>query len=90
MERTLTVRDVALKLGQVWRECDPRETRFVRILNLKPGRRGVLICTMVMTGDGSVESPHAWVPASRSHARWADHERFNGKRGGYELYEDVP
>lgn len=63
--------------NQIWSEVDPRFNRFVMILDIKPGRRGVLAQTCKRNNLGQ------WVPAPRSRKSWCDVERFNGKRGGY-------
>lgn len=64
--------------GQIWREVDPRFNRFIMVLDVQPGRRGVLVQTYECTNLGQ------WVPAPRSRKAWCDIERFNGKRNGYE------
>jgi hypothetical protein len=72
----------APRKGQIWREVDPRFVRYIKILSVTEGRRGVGIRTV----DKDVEGNWSFVSGSRS--TYADHERFNGKRGGYELIED--
>lgn len=68
------------KVGQIWKEVDPRLNRFVSIESVKPNwRRGITIRTVV-NQDG------VWVPAPRSRVSYADAERFNGKRGGYAIH----
>ncbi|MBN9434035.1 MAG: hypothetical protein J0I45_16510 [Bosea sp.] len=70
----------ALAAGQIWKEVDPRFTRFIRIENVGAGRRSISIRT-VENVDGR------WVDAERSRCSYADPQRFNGKRGNYAFYE---
>jgi hypothetical protein len=79
-----------IKVGQIWREVDPRFDRYVRVLEVTDAQRGIMVRTVYRTGTGAPTSPHEWLFANRSRASWCDRERFNGKRGGYELAEDVP
>lgn len=76
-------KETPVKLHQVWREVDPRFHRLARILSVGKGRRSVQIRTVIKAGDDWVFTPH-------SRPTWCDPERFNGKRGGYELHEDAP
>lgn len=69
--------------NQIWREVDPRYDRYIMVLDVKPGRRGVLVQTSERDNHGQ------WVPAPRSRKAWCDIERFNGKRGGYEPMENL-
>ena len=62
----------AIKVGQVWREVDPRFTRHIRVEGFTADGR-VRIVTTDKTGRMSVR---------RSTCRL---DRFNGRRGGYEL-----
>lgn len=71
-----------LLAGQIWKECDPRFERFIRIEGVSGHRRGITTRT-VIERDGS------WIEAPRSRANYCDAERFNGKRGGYALWQDV-
>lgn len=59
-----------IKLGQIWRELDPRFERRVEIVGCWPGDPHVTIVT---------------VGAEKRVPRQAKRSRFNGKRGGYEL-----
>jgi hypothetical protein len=61
--------------GQIWREVDPRFTRYVRVES--DGQR-IGIRAVVKAGD-------RWVDAPRSRLSYADRSRFDGRRGGYEL-----
>lgn len=65
--------------GQIWREVDPRFDRYVMVLDVREGRRGILVQTTERNDLGQ------WVPAPRSRKSWCDVERFSGRRGGYEL-----
>lgn len=69
-------------IGQIWREVDPRFSRFVRVEALATDRRSVSVRT-VMKENGY------WKPAPRSRLGYADSERFCGKRGGYAIHEQV-
>lgn len=71
---------VELKTDQIWKEVDPRFERHVRIEGVRAGRRGVQIRSVARVGSG-------WMEVPRSRVSYADHERFNGKRGGYEFVE---
>lgn len=68
------------KIGDIWREVDPRFTRHVRVFDVQQGRRGIAVRTCVKT-EGN------WRPAPRSRLSWCDRERFNGKRCGYAFVE---
>ncbi len=71
-----------VKLHQVWREVDPRFTRFARIIGT--GQRGAIqIRTVIKAGDDWIFPPH-------SRPTFCSAKRFNGKRGGYELHQDAP
>ena len=75
----------SIKEGQIWREVDPRFYRFARVVHvLEEGRRSIAIRTVLETGA------HHWEYSGSSRLSWVNRERFNGKRGGYELVEDVP
>ena len=79
-----------IRVGQIWREVDPRAVRHVRVLKIGEGRRSVLIRTVYRSGDGSRLSPWQWDFTRGSRTSWCDRERFNGKRGGYALFEEAP
>lgn len=64
---------------QIWKECDPRFERYVRIESVGVGRRSIGIRAVVWSDD-------RWVDAPRSRMSYADPERFNGKRGGYQFH----
>ena len=68
------------KCGQIWKECDPRFVRFVRIEKVVPGRRGISI-RAVAYAEG------AWIDTPKSRLSYADPSRFNGKRGGYQIHQ---
>ncbi len=64
------------KIGQIWREVDPRMERHILIVDASDEDWFIQTCT----ADGER------VPRSRvSKAR---EERFNGKRGGYAYIKD--
>lgn len=71
---------IELAAGQIWREVDDRFQRYVRIENVQAGRRGISIRTVEKADLG-------WQAAPRSRLSYADHNRFNGKNGGYEFAE---
>lgn len=66
--------------GQIWREVDHRFDRYIMVLDVREGRRGILAQTTERNDLGQ------WRPAPRSRKSWCDVERFNGRRGGYELF----
>lgn len=68
--------------GQIWKECDPRFERFIRVESVGCGRRSVQTRTVI-------ERDGMWIDAPNSRASYCDPERFNGKRGGYSLWRDV-
>ncbi len=76
-----------IRVGQIWQEVDPRHPRHVRVIRID--EQSARIMTVVMLGDGSKERPHEWRLIKTSSTR-ALLTRFNGKRGGYVLYEDLP
>jgi hypothetical protein len=68
--------------GQIWREVDPRFVRHIRIESVfSEWGRGVAVRTVVYAMG-------QWRATARTRLSFCDHERFNGKRGGYELIED--
>lgn len=73
----------AIKVGQIWKELDPRSERFVRIVGngSNIGHRRISIITVVHREDN-------WRPAPRSRITYCDERRFNGKRGGFALHEE--
>ena len=68
--------EVRIVPGQIWREVDPRFDRLVRVQQVRKGRRGILVRTVIAAGNGTVSSPFEWVIAPRSRATWCDRERF--------------
>jgi hypothetical protein len=64
--------------GQIWKEVDPRDERYVRIERVTLA--GFPVIRKVIRQNGS------WIHAPRSFERFAKPERFNGKRGGYEFH----
>lgn len=65
--------------GQIWQEVDPRFERHVRVLNVSADKEIAVIETVIRSENGWVHKPKS--------PKWsyAGIERFNGKRGGYEL-----
>ncbi len=72
------------QVDDIWKEVDPRATRFVRVV--------VVAGTDVRVVTVTEKEPGYWVPVLNEKtkryapARWADLRRFNGKRGGYALH----
>lgn len=63
--------------GDIWKEVDPRAERYVRVISLStPSGKYAFIRTCDANG----------VSGTRNPVREARVERFNGKRGGYELW----
>jgi len=77
-----TTADGRIRILQIWQEVDPRFERKVRVEKiLEDGRIGIL----------TVErSENGWRPMDGSRIRYADPNRFNGKRGNYKLVEEAP
>lgn len=68
-------------IGEIWRELEPRYSRFVEILGQDDtGERNKIITRYFTEQDGAL--PEA-APAAK--ATYAKRERFNGKRRGYEF-----
>lgn len=71
--------------GSIWRDVYPRFERHVRVQGPPSGfPQTVRIRTVVKRSDG------VWVLAPRSRDTYANLDRFNGKRGGYEIVETAP
>jgi hypothetical protein len=68
-------------VGQVWKEVDPRLTRYVQIEAIQGFHKANIAIRTVVKKNG------IWMPAQKSRLSYADGDRFNGKRGGYELHE---
>ncbi len=63
-----------IRIGQIWREVDPRFERLVEIVEVTANAvRGIKIKTISVDGK------------PRKSSTWVSKGRFNGKRGGYEL-----
>lgn len=76
-----------IKAGQIWKEVDPRLERLVRIIQVgepTSSLPGFVQIECVLMG------PTGWQRKSRTGVTRARASRFNGKRGGYALHEDVP
>jgi len=79
----------AITLASVWKEVDPRLTRFVKVWAIGVGStpeasgaapiRSGFITLCSVTPD-----THEPIPGRR--LTYAKQERFNGKRGGYALH----
>lgn len=68
-----------IKVGQQWREVDPRFTRIVEILAVGTGTiRPIKLRTILFGGSEFI-----------GRATYANRERFNGKRGGYALVKEA-
>lgn len=65
------------KIGQIWKDCDPRIERYILIMDAaSEGDWYIRTCTI----DGD-RLPSARVGRARA-------DRFNGKRGGYVYVKD--
>ena len=70
-----------VRVGQIWKEVDPRFDRFLRIKATYPVGR---FCTVE-----TVEKFHGgWRHKHGTRTTNPGLDRFNGKRGGYELVVD--
>lgn len=69
--------------GDIWREVDPRFNRYIRIHETPlPDDLRVVFQTVVNATD-TLE----WTAGKNSGLQSARRERFNGRRGGYTLYQ---
>lgn len=75
-----------LKVGQIWREMDARGARYVRVLEIHPSAVPAPMVTVetVYNADGK------WFRAHGTRQNAARVDRFNGKPGGYSLFEPPP
>lgn len=64
----------AIKVGQHWKECDPRFERTVEIIAIDEKQT---IRPIQIRGLQS------------GRTAYADRKRFNGKRSGYKLVQDI-
>lgn len=73
--------EITPEVGDIWKELDPRVEyqRCVKVTRVSGDH--ALIYAVTETSDGVFEARKP-----RSPERWAQLKRFNGKRGGYELY----
>lgn len=77
--------DVTIKIGQIWKEVDPRIERYARVIEIRTWKGSYLVKIR------TVHKTHGdWAFKKHSRETYCDRNRFNGKRGGYELYEDSP
>lgn len=66
-----------IKVGQIWREVDPRGNRYVQVIEIANWSvKSIKIAAIDL------------VTNALGRKNWASRERFNGKRGGYELHRD--
>lgn len=63
-----------IKVGQIWEEVDPRTVRKVRI---------EAVVSLDMPKGIQIRN------VDKGSLTWASATRFNGRRGGYRLTEDV-
>jgi hypothetical protein len=67
-----------VKIGQQWKELDGRFSRMVVVIALDGERQKVCISKFdPLTGK------------LLGRKTWASRERFNGKRGGYEILKEA-
>ena len=66
-----------VKQGQIWKDNDPRKTRFVKI----GGVYNAQIEITTTDADGNI------IKGSRT--SWAAPKRFNGTRNGYSLHKEA-
>jgi DNA-binding IscR family transcriptional regulator len=67
-----------IKVGQIWREVDPRFNRYIQVVEIANSTvRPIKLATIDIETN------------ALGRKTWASRERFNGKRGGYELYKDA-
>lgn len=71
-----------VKVGQIWREVDPRQERYIRVERVLTPH---VIDIRCVTFDGTL-----WIPKKGTRLTQALATRFNGKRGGYDLYMEAP
>lgn len=72
--------EVTPEVGDIWKELDPRVEyqRFVKVTRVS-GDHALIY--------GVEHNEGLWTARRRAPERWAQIKRFNGKRGGYELYQ---
>lgn len=72
---------IRIETNQIWQEVDPRRERFIKVLEVKGDT--ATIQTVRNVGP-------TWERVPKTAMRlWANISRFNGKRGGYKLHQDV-
>lgn len=67
-----------VKVGQIWKELDPRFDRYVEVLRVDEKDQRATIVLASRSGG------HAGTRPTK-----ASLKRFNGKRGGYALHKDA-
>src|SRR5258708_31601653 len=72
--------EIKPETGDIWKELDPRPEyqRYVKVTEVRDD--SVRIYKVRETEDG------VWEADRPAPERWAQLKRFNGRRGGYELY----
>lgn len=78
--------EITPEVGDVWKELDPRPEyqRYVKVTRVDGDH--VRIYAVTETEDGIWECARNGMTNRPAPERWAQAKRFNGKRGGYELY----
>jgi hypothetical protein len=73
---------MTVKVGQVWKENDPRANRHVRVVGVhaKDGKAQIVMCNFC-----APYTAFPYAPLTKAALK-----RFNGKRGGYSLVKDAP
>lgn len=76
-----------VKAGQIWREVDPRAVRYIRVTRIGGlDNHRVRFESVIQRGSGTKPSvSFYWDRKPKTRESEAAIERFNGKRGGYEL-----
>lgn len=83
VEAETALAEIEPRAGQIWKEVDPRFKRYVRIIGVYLGNRRVVIETV------GFDKVSGWFKRPKTATTQADIARFNGKRGGYALHQDV-
>lgn len=69
------------QVGDIWLDMDPRDQRFVRVIDDGVSKDGFVRIRRVAGGSRNWYHTHACRPT------FAKLSRFNGKRGGYQFVE---
>jgi hypothetical protein len=70
-----------IAVGQVWKEVDPRFTRYVQVEAIHGGHRANIAIRTVIEKSG------VWEPKKGARLSYADGTRFDGRRGGYAFHQ---